>query len=452
MKNLCFIFGFCFFSISCQTSLNKRLEVENLFPEGPDVSNASLMVPYSAPMQTQPLLFELIPEAPEAMQGSVQKWLDYFQGRGRKYMSLYLERSGRYTTMMTTLLKEAGLPEDLIYVVFIESGFSGQARSHVAATGYWQFMKKTGHYYDLKINRYVDERRDPELSTLAAIEYFKSLYSLFGSWYLSLAAYNAGENKVKSIVMKTQKRDFWEIAHKLPSETANYVPKFLAARLIAKNPQKYGFTSITYEPELKYIKLPIEKPVDLTLMAKHSGIARSVLKSFNPSVLHRYLPVFSDKQQYIKFPIQQAPNSHDFLEIALVKSYVNQNRLYINTPPSYQRYRVRRGETVSHIARKFRTTASAIKHANALNRRYHIRAGQVLKIPRRSSQRFSRNVARASAKKNKKANKNIHVVKRGETLFSISRKYRVSMRRLASINDLKNRSLIHIGKRLVIPD
>ena len=433
MKKNVFLFVFCLGLVSCQTTPEKQ--VENLFPEGPDVSSGSPQT--TLLIDRKPSLFEPIPET---MNSAVQKWLDYFQGRGRKYMSLYLSRSTRYKPMMTSLLREAGLPEDLIYVVFIESGFGTTARSHVGALGYWQFMKKTGRYYDLKINRYVDERRDPELSTIAAIEYFKSLYSLFGSWYLSLAAYNAGENKVKGIVMKQQSRDFWQISQKLPVETTNYVPKFLAARLIAKNPEKYGFTNIVYEPELKYIKVPVEKPVDLTLMAKHSDISESVLRKFNPSTLNHYLPVFSDKKQYIKIPIQF--NEDEQLKTALNKSYVSRHNLYIHSPTKY--HRVRRGETVSHIARRFGTTSSAIKHTNALGNNYRIRTGQVLKIPDRRW--------RSPQKRNRASKRNIHIVKRGETLFSISKKYRVSMTRLASINSLKNRSLIQIGRRLVIPD
>ena len=449
------LWSFCLFAmtfllmIGCQTAPDKR--VENLFPEGPDVSAFNEESFTSQNVQDQEdlkLTQPVFKPIPEVMNTFVQKWLDYFQGRGRKYMELYLSRSSKYKPLMMTLLKESGLPEDLIYVVFIESGFSSTARSHASAVGYWQFIKGTGRHYNLKINHFVDERRDPELSTLAAIDYFKSLYSLFGSWYLSLAAYNAGENRIKSAVMRNQTRDFWQLAYQrqLPVETINYIPKFLAARLIAKNPQKYGFTEVAYEPALEYIKWPIEQPVDLSLMAKHSDIAYTDIKSLNASALDRYLPVFSDKQQYIKLPVQK----EDILQAALSNSYVSHKKLRIN---SIRYHRVRRGETVSHIARRFGTTAYKIKSINSLGRRYHIRAGQVLKIPTRHYQ-SPRRPASGTLKKSKKKNnrKNIHIVKRGETLFGISRKYRVSVAQIANVNALKNRSLIHVGKRLVIPD
>ena len=433
--------------VSCQTAPEKL--VENLFPEGPDVSNLENPSGTKNYLTSDPidLSFSSIPET---MNISVQKWLDYFQGRGRGYMQTYLSRSGKYQELMTSLLKREGMPEDLIYLVFIESGFSGKARSHASAMGFWQFIKGTGLRYDLKINQYVDERMDPELSTLAAIKYLKSLYSLFGSWYLSMAAYNAGENKIKRIVMQNQTRDFWELTyrHKLPVETTNYVPKFLAARLIAKNPEKYGFTDITYESQLEYIKIPIDEPVDLDLMAKHSGISRVTLKDLNPSALTHYLPIFSDRQQYLKLPVD---NEESSLQAALSKSYVSYKRLRIHSERGQKYHKVRRGETVSHIARKFRTTSSKIKNVNSLRSDYRIRAGQVLRIPQRISQRQKTN--RKTASLSKKLNKKIiHVVKRGETLFDISRRYQVPIHEIAFVNSIKNRSLIYIGKRLVIPN
>ncbi|HVK60718.1 MAG TPA: lytic transglycosylase domain-containing protein, partial [Bdellovibrionales bacterium] len=169
---------------------------------------------------------------------NVLQWIDYFQGRGRPHMERYLQRSTRYMPIMKKILRDNGLPEDLIYIALIESGFSSTAHSSASAVGYWQFIRGTGKHYNLKIDGYVDERRDFVKSTQAAAEYFKGLYSLFGAWYLAIASYNVGENRVKSLVMKNHTRDFWKLAreNRLPDETTNYVPKFLAARLIAKDP------------------------------------------------------------------------------------------------------------------------------------------------------------------------------------------------------------------------
>src|SRR5262249_50776712 len=151
----------------------------------------------------------------------------------------YLERSARYLPMMKNVLRENGLPEDLVYVAMIESGFSPRAHSRANAVGYWQFIRSTGKRFGLHVDTFIDERRDPVLSTRAAAEYFKALYDLLGSWHLSMAAYNVGEMRVKRAVTRYYTRDFWELIRKrraMPAETRNYVPKFIAAALIAKNP------------------------------------------------------------------------------------------------------------------------------------------------------------------------------------------------------------------------
>ncbi len=145
---------------------------------------------------------------PTEINGSVEKWVNYFQGRGRPHMEKYLLRSTRYEALMKKVLRDNKLPEDLFYVALIESGFSSQAFSHASAVGYWQFIRGTGKRYKLKINKLVDERRDPVLSTQAAAEYFKDLYSRFDSWYLSMAAYNVGEGRVERAIKKYKTRDF----------------------------------------------------------------------------------------------------------------------------------------------------------------------------------------------------------------------------------------------------
>ena len=174
---------------------------------------------------------------------NVEVWIKYFQGRGRPHMERYLARSTRYEALMKKVLRDNKLPEDLFYIALIESGFTSNARSTASAVGYWQFIRGTGKRYKLDINKMIDERRDPVLATQAAAEYFKDLYKIFDSWYLSMAAYNVGEGRVLRAVKKYKTRDFWQLSknkHALPKETDNYVPKYIAAKLIAKNPDKYG--------------------------------------------------------------------------------------------------------------------------------------------------------------------------------------------------------------------
>ena len=170
-------------------------------------------------------------------------------------MKIYLERSARYLPIMKTVIRDAKLPDDLVYVALIESGFSPKAHSRSNAVGYWQFIYGTGKRYGLRIDGYVDERRDPVLSTHAAVNYFKDLYSLFGSWPLALAAYNTGEYRVNRAVLKYYNRDYWYLISKkaIPRETRNYVPKLIAAIRIANNPAKYGFfTTSKFQDQLNY--------------------------------------------------------------------------------------------------------------------------------------------------------------------------------------------------------
>ena len=184
----------------------------------------------------------------------VDKWIHYFTGRGRDYMQIYLERSSRYLPIMKAVLKEQGLPMNLVYVALIESGFSAKALSRANAVGYWQFIYGTGKRYGLKIDGFVDERRDFVLATKAASQYFKDLYSLFGSWHLALAAYNSGEYRVNRAVLRHYNRDFWYLSSKkaLPRETRNYIPKLIAAIRISQDPQKYGFYNLDFQPLLSY--------------------------------------------------------------------------------------------------------------------------------------------------------------------------------------------------------
>ena len=167
------------------------------------------------------VVVEELEQIPTEINPLVEKWINYFQGRGRPHMERYLSRSARYSKLMKKIIRENGLPEDLIYIALIESGFSSKAMSRAAAVGYWQFIKPTGKRFGLEINALIDERRDYVLSTQAAAEYFKGLYSMFGSWYLAMASYNVGENRVKKEVMRHYTRDFWELARKkrFPKET-----------------------------------------------------------------------------------------------------------------------------------------------------------------------------------------------------------------------------------------
>lgn len=243
--------------------------------------------------QGQVLKDEELEKIPTEINPQVEKWINYFQGRGRPHMERYLARSTRYEALMKKVLRDNGLPDDLFYIALIESGFNSQAFSHAAAVGYWQFIRGTGKRFGLEINKLVDERRDPVLATQAAADYFKGLYSVFGSWYLAMASYNVGENRVKREVANHRTRDFWELVRKkrLPRETMNYVPKYIAAKMIAQEPAKYGFEGIDYLPPIEFDHVTLQKPVNLRLMAEKMNFNYEDLKALNPKFKGEVAPL-----------------------------------------------------------------------------------------------------------------------------------------------------------------
>lgn len=408
----------------------------------------------------------------------VQKWIDYFQGRGRPYMEMYLQRSSRYLPMMKATLREQGLPEDLVYIALIESGFSPMAHSRASAVGYWQFIKATGRHYGLAVNQQIDERRDPVLSTRAAAEYFKALYNLFGSWYLAMASYNVGENRVKNVVMKHYTRDFWELVRKrkLPLETLDYVPKFIAAALIAKNPEQYGFTNIPYQPALAYDTVPISQPISLERLATSLSIPYEDLKLLNPRYKSDYVPLYKNGETVVRVPVGNKAQAVAAIPGCLAVA----PRVMVG---EYDYYRVRSGDSLSTIARRHRTSIDTIRRLNNLSSRTLIRVGQKIKVPesimgssgsekkRNSPKNSSTHIKQARAvakvaemkdagksqfekpsKKSRTGKKaKVHVVKRGDTLIEIANSYKVSLSQLIKANDLKKKQPLSVGKQLVIP-
>lgn len=206
--------------------------------EGPSTSSGEGL--YYRGMKIENSSFDL----PVEMNKAVEKWIDYFTGKGRDRFEHYLERSEYFVPYIRPILKSAKAPEDLVYLAMIESGFNNNARSHARAVGAWQFISATGRRYGLEVNWWVDERRDVEKSTIAAVQYLKELNSMFGSWHLAAAGYNAGEAKIQRAIKKYHTNDFWELCAKgryLRPETKNYVPKMFAATIVAKNRKQFGF-------------------------------------------------------------------------------------------------------------------------------------------------------------------------------------------------------------------
>ncbi len=245
-------------------------------------------------------------QIPVVLNQPVKSYLRYFSGTGKGNFRASLARSGRYLPMMRRILKKHGLPPELVYLALIESGYNPWARSPKEAVGPWQFIEGTARRYGLKVNDHLDERRDPEKSTQAAARYLKDLYRQFGCWYLATAGYNAGEKRVEGAVRRTASQDFWTLAQKgqLPQETCNFVPQFIAAALIARNPERYGFSKITYHHPLTYEHVKLPGGTDLRRFAQALQISLEEVRELNPELQQWVTP--ADQREYLlKVPVHK---------------------------------------------------------------------------------------------------------------------------------------------------
>ena len=297
----------------------------------------------------------------------VRYFVDYFSEKKRGFFEIALARSGRYIPMMATILQGEGLPEDLVYLSLIESGFSPQAISKAKAVGPWQFIRSTGLRYGLKINGWVDERRDPVKSTRAAAAYLKDLHLQFGEWFLAAAAYNAGERKVEKAINRSRTDDFWRLSQMtyLKKETRNYIPKFIAAALIASMPEKYGFGDIAYESPIEYDEVTIERPMRLEQIAKLARTTVKAIKELNPALLRNITPPNKDG-----FPLRLPAGSGN----AFAQDY---GLLPESAKPKVITHKVKKGETLLAIAKHYGQRVTQLMDLNGLRSR-QVRVGQDL--------------------------------------------------------------------------
>ncbi len=379
---------------------------------------------------------------PTEINENVDKWINYFQNKGRVHMERYLLRSTRYEALMKKVLRDNKLPEDLFYIALIESGFSSQAFSHASAVGYWQFIRGTGKRYKLKINPLVDERRDPVLSTQAAAEYFKDLYQRFNSWYLAMAAYNVGEGRIDKVTKKYKTKDFWILTRNkraLPAETDNYVPKYIAAKLIAKNPDKYGFDGIDYMPPIEFDHITVRSPINLRLMAEKMNFNYEDFKALNPKFKGEIAPLELDNSLGLRIP----PGSYELAVVASRESTVDKVE-YVADQKEIQVYKIKRGDTFSSLARRYRTTVAYLRDINDFTRKKRIRLGQKIFVPDRTPLTEKRPELAASKK--------FHIVQKGDNVASIAKKYKTSVSTLRKINKLKSKSNLKVGIRILLPE
>lgn len=308
----------------------------------------------------------------------VEFWIRYFKTSGRSSFLKWLVRGESTRHLVDPIMKEHGLPQEFFYLAMIESGFSNQAASKARATGTWQFMSATAKIFGLKINYWLDERRDPLKSTVAASRYLKRLYARFGDWYLAMAAYNAGPGTVNRAIRKSKTRDFWKMSEKrfLPKETKNYVPKMLAALILARDPEKHGF-EVKKDPDrmIPQEGVRLYKPVDLAEVAKKLRVPLKRIKYWNPEL-----------------------------------------RKNITPPPSQLR---------------------------------PARDGYYLRLPAELVERFEEIKPQLALIEVKDIL--LHKVSTGDTLYQISRKYKVSMKKLLKLNPNLSPRALKIGKQIAVP-
>jgi membrane-bound lytic murein transglycosylase D len=371
-------------------------------------------------------------DIPIVINARVEQFIQYYQTTGKKLFSNWLSRSGKYIPFMRNLLKEHGLPEDLVFMALIESGFSPYAYSRMKASGPWQFIYLTGKKYGLRVNWWVDERRDPEKSTIAAAKYLKDLYDIFECWYLAAASYNAGEGKIANAVRRYKTEDFWELTkyRYLKRETKDYVPQMIAAALIAKDPEAYGFGGLEYQEPLQYDKVLVPEAVDLALIAKACEISVEELKELNPELLRWCTPPDSPSYE-IRIPWgKKELFLQNFEALQPIQKF------------QFKTHVVKKGETISTIAKSYRVDMQPLFEINRLNKKSRLSIGMHLLIP----------IPKQSAEKPRmpRPEAAVYTIKKGDTLWSIANEMGVNIGALGQWNNLHPDKALIPGDKLKI--
>lgn len=453
-------------------------------------------------------------DVPIVVNDAVLGAVAFYQFRTPKAFAAALQRSGRYLPMMREILRENGLPEDLVYIAMIESAFKSQAHSRAAAKGYWQFISGTGKRYGLKTTREIEERSDPVKSTRAAAAYFRDLYEMFGDWHLAMAAYNAGEGRVLRGLQRTGARDYWELRDKnaLHRETRDYVPFFIATALIAKDPARFGF-EVVPDPPLEFDLVEVPRPVELARIARELGVGTDTLKSLNGELRGGSTP-----RGISNYPLRLPKGAGSILAARLAS---------IPAAPEYRERRVtvRKGESLARFATRNKVSVAEVCAANDLSSKARLRKGMVLVVPVRVTSKAPSATALAEAadapvvlgeplrgeiralptpsaavvdaaslghnyavaldaprateplparveipasgfespapavsksrkpvaKSKAAARRDTHTVRRGETLYRIATHYGVSVEALRQENRIGRKGSIRVGQRLAVP-
>ena len=392
----------------------------------------------------------------------IDKFIRYFQTGGRKRFELYLSRSGKYVGMMQKILARYGLPEDLVYVALIESGFSPKAYSVAKAAGPWQFISATGRRYGLRIDWWADERRDAEKSTHAAASYLRDLYGMFESWPLATAAYNAGEGKIQRAVTRYKSDDFSElIRHRyLKQETKDYVPKMLAALTIAKDPEKYGFGDVAYEAPLDLRSVSVPGGTDLAAVARLLEVPVEAIRDWNPE-LRRFCTPPNRERYDLRLSVDAARVAEERMEEIRTQAKI-----------TFLQHNVRKGETLQALADRYKTTVPVLKELNGLKQDSLGRTARLVipvtglmdteavpgtEISPAHLTMAHMRVEEGSRKSRIRGGRRPEpgdgvTVRKGDTLARLAKSHGVRVKELASANGLKTTSKLKVGAHLVLPE
>lgn len=360
----------------------------------------------------------------------VQKWIDYFTKKDPRTFLRLFQRGRQYRSMVEAVLIEHDIPKEFYYLALIESGYRNHAVSSAKAVGVWQFIAGTARRYNLRCDSRIDERRDVARATKAAAQYLRDLYNVFGSWRLAMAAYNAGENRIMRAIMKGKTRDFWTLAEQrvLPKETMHYVPKFLAAVIVGEDPEKYGLQLPREEsPKWDAVLVEVPSPVALASIAEEGKISFSDLKRLNPHLRAGHTP--AGVKTYGVWVPEKSAEAVSSSRAVLAAKRIKAPRVVSTSNAKY--HRVRKGETLGSIARRYQVSVTALKRANGL-RSNRILAGKQLRIrPARSTDTV------------------LYRVRRGDTLLRIAERFGVPVRKIKKWNDLRSANIMR-GQTLTI--
>jgi membrane-bound lytic murein transglycosylase D len=369
----------------------------------PDYSAASSGEQGSRSKITPPLSISLSPSDKTATK-AIERSFALYTNNLKKRFSVWLERSARYLEVMKDILKDKNMPEELVFLPIVESGFNPKAYSSARAAGPWQFIAGTAKRYGLVIDWWRDERKDPVKSTVAAADYLKDLYGMFGSWSLALAAYNAGEGRIAKALRRTDSDNLWSLldTKQIRQETKDYVPHYIAATIIANTPENYGFSDLSYHEPFEYDEVVVYTPVDLEVIAKCAGTGVDEIRELNPE-LRRWSTPPNMTEYTLRLPVGTADA---FIENL---SSMPDDKLF-----SYDSYTVKKNETLKRIAARTGVPVSTILAMNSLAGIERLHAGETIKLPPQGQhfadiddKMMARKVSLKSTNKGQKAKKGV---------------------------------------------